>query len=126
GIMKRQVSFSKLDKTDGWVTVWRNAPVFRNLQCFGLSEALVRHLWVLLLLAALMPAVSAYGQETTVKGQVFDQQTEEEMPGVNVMVKGTTVGTSTDTEGSYELTVPSLQDTLVFSFVGYRTTEVPI
>src|SRR5699024_9650014 len=101
--MKRQVSFNKLDKTDGWVTVRRHWPVFRNLQCFGLPGALVRHLWVLMLLAALMSAVPTYGQETAVRGQVFDQQTEEEMPGVNVMVKGTTIGISTGSEGSYEL-----------------------
>src|SRR5699024_4523650 len=43
-----------------------------------------------------------------------------------VMIKGTTTGTSTDTDGSYELNAPSLQDTLVFSFVGYQTQEVPI
>src|SRR5699024_6129435 len=42
------------------------------------------------------------------------------------MVKGTTTGTSTGPEGTYELNVPSLQDTLVFSFIGYQTREVPI
>ncbi|MDZ7694011.1 MAG: SusC/RagA family TonB-linked outer membrane protein [Balneolaceae bacterium] len=50
----------------------------------------------------------------------------EPLPGVNVVVRGTTSGTSTDSEGSYELNVPSLQDTLVFSFIGYQTQEVPL
>src|SRR5690625_6590173 len=42
------------------------------------------------------------------------------------MVKGTTTGTSTGQQGSFTLTVESLQDTLIFSFVGYQTREVPI
>ncbi|MFH5886343.1 SusC/RagA family TonB-linked outer membrane protein [Halalkalibaculum sp. DA3122] len=62
----------------------------------------------------------------TVSGTVTDAQTGETLPGVNVLVKGTTTGTSTDSEGGFELGVPSLQDTLVFSFIGYQTTEVPI
>src|SRR5699024_10194960 len=50
----------------------------------------------------------------------------ETLPGVNILVKGTTTGTSTDGEGNFELTVPSLQDTLVASFIGFQTKEVPI
>src|SRR5690625_1773486 len=62
----------------------------------------------------------------SVSGTVVDSQTEEAMPGVNVSVKGTTTGIATDAEGTYSLKVPSLQDTLVISFVGYQTQEVPI
>ncbi|MFH5831929.1 SusC/RagA family TonB-linked outer membrane protein [Halalkalibaculum sp. DA384] len=62
----------------------------------------------------------------TVSGQVSDAASGEPLPGVNVVVKGTTTGTSTDSEGGFELNVPSLQDTLVFSFIGYQTQEVPI
>ncbi|MDX1639694.1 MAG: carboxypeptidase-like regulatory domain-containing protein, partial [Balneolaceae bacterium] len=62
----------------------------------------------------------------TVSGQVTDAASGEPLPGVNVVVQGTTTGTSTDSEGSYELNVPSLQDTLVFSFIGYQTQEVAI
>ncbi|MEL7833826.1 SusC/RagA family TonB-linked outer membrane protein [Fodinibius sp. Rm-B-1B1-1] len=64
-----------------------------------------------------------YGQE--VSGIVTDE-TDSLLPGVNIMVKGTGVGTSSDTEGVYSLAVPSMQDTLVFSFIGYKTQEVPI
>lgn len=67
----------------------------------------------------------AFAQET-VSGQVTDAATGESMPGVNVVVKGTTAGTSTNGEGQFELNVSSLQDTLVFSFIGYQTREVPI
>ncbi|MFH5832175.1 SusC/RagA family TonB-linked outer membrane protein [Halalkalibaculum sp. DA3122] len=65
-------------------------------------------------------------QMETVRGTVTDAGTGETLPGVNVLVKGTTTGTSTDSEGGFELNVPSLQDTLVFSFIGYQTQEVPI
>lgn len=65
-------------------------------------------------------------RQEEVQGTVTDAQTGETLPGVNVMVKGTTTGTSTDNEGNYMLTAPSLKDTLIFSFVGYQTQEVPI
>lgn len=65
-------------------------------------------------------------QQETVGGTVTDAESGETLPGVNVMVKSTTTGTSTNSEGAFELTVESLQDTLVFSFVGYQTKEVPV
>lgn len=61
-----------------------------------------------------------------VQGQVSDAETGESLPGVNIVLKGTTTGTSTNSEGNYELTVPSLSDTLVLSYVGYQTEEIPI
>ncbi|HLR31478.1 MAG TPA: carboxypeptidase-like regulatory domain-containing protein, partial [Fodinibius sp.] len=61
-----------------------------------------------------------------IRGTVTDGQTGETLPGVNIMVKGTTIGTSTDQNGNYELDVPSYQDTLVVSFVGYQSREEPI
>ena len=64
--------------------------------------------------------------QQTITGTVFDAETEESLPGVNIVVKGTTTGTATDREGAFNLNVPSLQDTLVFSFIGYQTQEVPI
>ena len=45
---------------------------------------------------------------------------------MNIVIQGTTTGTSTDAEGEYELQVESLQDTLVFSFIGYQAEVVPI
>lgn len=70
--------------------------------------------------------VKANNQQQTVSGTVTDANTENTLPGVNILVKGTTTGTSTGAEGTYELLVPSLQDTLVVSYVGYETREVPI
>jgi len=51
----------------------------------------------------------------TVSGQVTDD-TGQPLPNVNVLVKGTTRGTATDVDGNYRLVVPSLSDTLLFSF----------
>ncbi|WP_310393784.1 TonB-dependent receptor [Hymenobacter sp.] len=50
----------------------------------------------------------------------------EGLPGVTVVLKGTTVGTSTDADGRYSLRLPDLTGTLVFSFVGFTTREVPL
>jgi iron complex outermembrane receptor protein len=70
---------------------------------------------------------SAKAQESiTVSGIVTDATDGQTLPGVNVVVKGTTTGVSTDGEGYYQLNVPSTQDTLVFSFVGYVSQEVPV
>lgn len=65
-------------------------------------------------------------QQETITGTVLDAESGETLPGVNILIKGTTTGTSTNQDGEFELTVPSLQDTLVASFVGYQTREIPL
>ncbi|PTX19482.1 TonB-linked SusC/RagA family outer membrane protein [Pontibacter mucosus] len=65
----------------------------------------------------------AYAQSRTVTGTVTDQGTSQGLPGVAVIVKGTTVGTTTGADGSYSITVPAEGSTLVFRFIGYQTTE---
>lgn len=81
---------------------------------------------VLLCLAGMVVLNSpAFAQEVEVNGQVVDGETGEPLPGVNVVVQGTTTGTSTNAEGTYSLSVPS-DGTLVFSFVGYETQEVAV
>jgi len=65
-------------------------------------------------------------QQITVSGKVTDSQTGEPIAGVNVVVKGTTTGTMTDAAGNYSLNVPDKNATLVFSFVGYTTQEIPL
>ncbi|MCW9706078.1 SusC/RagA family TonB-linked outer membrane protein [Fodinibius salsisoli] len=74
-----------------------------------------------------VPEEKQLPEAETVSGTVTDAESGETLPAVNVSVKGTTFGASTDAEGRYELAnVPSLQDTLIFSFIGYQTQEVPI
>jgi TonB-linked SusC/RagA family outer membrane protein len=61
-----------------------------------------------------------------VSGTVKSNEGTEGLAGVNVVVKGTSVGTITDVEGKYSLTVPQSAEALVFSFIGLVTKEVPI
>lgn len=66
----------------------------------------------------------SYAQESrAVSGKVSDAETGAPMPGVSVVIKGTTNGTSTDGEGSYSINVSSDDATLEFSFVGYKTVS---
>lgn len=74
----------------------------------------------------LMMATQVFAQATsTVTGTVRDEQGQS-LPGVSVSVKGTSNGGLTDVNGHYTIKVASLQNTLVFSFVGYTTSEVAI
>ncbi|MCB0497681.1 MAG: TonB-dependent receptor [Cyclobacteriaceae bacterium] len=74
---------------------------------------------VLLLLHPLI-----YGQGFEVSGTVTSD--DGALPGVNVVVKGTSVGTVTDIDGNYKLMVPDATTTLVYSFVGYKPKEVAV
>jgi len=67
-----------------------------------------------------------FEQDETVTGVVRDAESGETMPGVNIMIEGTQRGTSTNIDGEFSLTVPSLDINLVFSFVGYQTLTVPL
>ena len=67
-----------------------------------------------------------WAQNMQITGNVTSAETGEPLPGVSVVVKGTTVGTVTDFNGDYVLSAPQDATTLVFSFVGMRTLEVPI
>lgn len=62
-------------------------------------------------------------QDKTVRGVVIEQNTNEPLPGASVYVKGTTVGTTTDIDGRYQLEVSSEDAVLVFSFIGKKTVE---
>ncbi len=61
----------------------------------------------------------------TVTGRITDENSQA-LPGVTVLVKGSTVGTTSDTDGKYSLNVPDGNGTLVASYIGYTTQEIPI
>lgn len=65
-------------------------------------------------------------QSHEVSGNVISSDTGEALPGVNILVKGTATGTTTDLDGAFSLTAPSANDTLVFSFIGYERLEEAI
>lgn len=62
-------------------------------------------------------------QTEQVSGQVIDSQTSESIPGVNVLIKGSAVGTFTDGDGKFSIQIER-GNTLVFSFIGYTSQEV--
>ena len=64
--------------------------------------------------------------ELTITGTVVDDEESIGLPGVNILAKGTTIGTITDVDGNYSLQVPDETTTLVFSSVGYETKEIDI
>lgn len=70
-------------------------------------------------------AVSPQQQQITVTGTVTDE-TGEPMPGVNITIKGTTLGVGTGGDGKYTISVPNENAVLVFSFIGYDTKEVNV
>lgn len=72
------------------------------------------------------PDIPLVVMQEIITGIVTDATTGEALPGVNITIKDTDQGTATDIDGMYELTVPTLSDTLVFSYVGYQSQTVPI
>jgi TonB-linked SusC/RagA family outer membrane protein len=64
-------------------------------------------------------------QDLTVSGKITSAEDGSPLPGVNVVVKGTTTGSVSDASGSYTITAPGT-GTLVFTFIGLTTQEVPI
>jgi TonB-linked SusC/RagA family outer membrane protein len=68
----------------------------------------------------------ALAQTRTVTGRVTDQKSGEALPGVTVLLKGTSNGISTGADGTYSLTVPQAGGTLVFSSVGMTKQEIVI
>ena len=62
-------------------------------------------------------------EEITINGKVVDENNQP-LPGVAVLLKGTTIGVATDVNGNFQLTIPKQESlTLVFSFVGMKTQE---
>ncbi|MGD1891412.1 MAG: SusC/RagA family TonB-linked outer membrane protein [Cyclobacteriaceae bacterium] len=84
-----------------------------------------KNLYLCLLVAvAFLVSVGAYAQNT-VSGRVTSAEAGEGLPGVNVLLKGTSSGTVTDIDGNYSISADS-EGILVFSSIGYITQEIPV
>ncbi|MBT1699496.1 SusC/RagA family TonB-linked outer membrane protein [Fulvivirgaceae bacterium PWU4] len=83
---------------------------------------------VLLCLTAVLSFAGSdlWAQDRTISGKVTSKEDGSPLPGINVIVKGTTVGTTTDADGGYSVSVPNSGTILVFSFIGLATQEVEI
>ncbi|UOR05686.1 SusC/RagA family TonB-linked outer membrane protein [Hymenobacter aerilatus] len=81
-------------------------------------------LLVLFLITVLLQ--QAVAQDRAISGRVTDRANSQGLPGVTVLVKGTTIGVSTNEDGVYSINVPASATTLVFSSIGYVPVEQPI
>jgi TonB-linked SusC/RagA family outer membrane protein len=103
---------------------------FKNKKSMKMKQNLHTCLKGILLLLFLLSGSILPGQTgqngRTVSGRVTDTQGEP-LPGVNIVVKGTTTGTITDVDGNYELNVPDpFNAVLVFKFIGFADSEIPV
>lgn len=79
-----------------------------------------------LLIGLLISGATLFAQTKTVNGKVTAAEDGSGLPGVNVVVKGTVKGVSTDMDGNYTIELGEGENTLVFSFVGYASQEVSV
>jgi TonB-linked SusC/RagA family outer membrane protein len=73
-----------------------------------------------------LPEIVGEKQQKRVTGTVTDASTGESLPGVNIVIDGTTTGVVTDADGKYAIEVPSASSALIFSYVGYNSQKVNI
>ena len=79
-----------------------------------------------LLAFSLLAVGTVSAQQFSVSGKITDSGTGEPLAGVNVIVKGTTIGVITDIEGNYNLSIRGSEATIVVSFIGYLTEEISV
>jgi TonB-dependent receptor len=72
-------------------------------------------------------SITTWAQKGTINGTLRDKEMNDEpLPFANVLIKGTSLGTTTDENGKYSLSVPAGSHILVFGFLGYENLEVPV
>ncbi|PKV62437.1 Ca-activated chloride channel family protein [Pontibacter ramchanderi] len=79
-----------------------------------------------LLLALLLFGLTASAQSRTITGTVTDSNDGSPLPGVSILIKGTSTGAATDQHGKYSLAIPDDKATLVFRYIGYKTQEIKV
>jgi TonB-dependent starch-binding outer membrane protein SusC len=82
---------------------------------------------MMIMLGCLHASIPLFAQsDITVKGKITSQDDASALPGVNVIVKGTSIGTTTDANGEFSIKAPDQNSILVFSFIGYTSQEVVV
>ena len=79
----------------------------------------------LLLVVGMAFSTGLYAQQKTISGKITDAGNNP-LPGVSVVVKGTTVGTVSDVDGNYNLPIPADAKLLLYSYIGMTTQEIPV
>ena len=103
--------------------------IYHKVLSFSYLKRLFKDLRILILIllfGASNVLLAIEPQQITVTGTVTDAATGNAMVGVNVVVRGTTLGSLTDISGKYTIDVPDQDAVLVFSFIGYVTVEQPV
>lgn len=98
----------------------------RSDRIIGQDNSIAQFLFKSAFLALFLFLISgptAFSQQF-VTGSVIDAQTEETLIGVNIFVKGTTRGTTTDANGEFRLNIDTTKAILVFSYIGYKKVEI--
>jgi TonB-linked SusC/RagA family outer membrane protein len=78
------------------------------------------------LLPLLLICAVSYAQNQNVTGRITDAEDNSPLPGASIILKGTSIGTTTDANGAYSISVPDENAILVFSFIGYASQEVQV
>jgi len=86
----------------------------------------MKRLTLLLFCIVIMGMQIVNAQVRRISGNVTSSADNQPIPGVSVIVKGTATGTVTNPDGTFRLDVPQSATTLVFSFVGMKSIELPI
>ncbi|HEV7380368.1 MAG TPA: carboxypeptidase-like regulatory domain-containing protein, partial [Dyadobacter sp.] len=84
-----------------------------------------RHLAFLMICLLTVVTSHVVLAQSTITGKVTGAQGNEPLPGVNIVIKGTTTGTSTNVEGTYSINAPK-DAVLQFSFIGYEPQEIQV
>lgn len=111
---------------------FKNLPVATALQdvlkgtSFDAALTKMREIVLVKRQPVITPDISKKKVEQNITGTVTDAATGDPLPGVNILVMNTSLGTSTSEEGTYSLTAPDEADSLRFSYIGYKTQYVPI
>ncbi|MFM8833939.1 MAG: carboxypeptidase-like regulatory domain-containing protein, partial [Cytophagales bacterium] len=88
-----------------------------------MRENLLKQIFALFLSVS---TLVVFAQDRTITGRVTAAEDGSTLPGVNVVLKGTTIGTVTDSDGRFMLEVPASGGTLNFTFVGFVTQEIDL
>jgi TonB-dependent starch-binding outer membrane protein SusC len=90
-----------------------------------MNRNFTKHFIKVVLLFVILLLKQNVSAQTLVKGRILSDEGES-LPGVSIVIKGTTRGTTTDSDGNYSIQVPDSESVLVFSFVGFATQEIVV
>ena len=118
-------TFTALDPASDYGSAGGRLSSDTNNHTYMILKAIAHTRWLGVLVLLLTSAITAVAQ-TTIRGQITDGDNDETLIGANIIVPGTTIGTSTDFDGNFELTVPEGTTELQVSYAGYGTQMIAL